>query len=305
MEEDNTDPQTDPNIRFQVAVKGWSDQIQQTRAKTLLSLTTDKMIASLQHHQDILLIPKDWWPALQGTLEPEEPGWWYTVSREMRYQGCSSCKNRIGKDHQDAVRCPECPAKVKKRKNPGSKKTQDKKKGRAERTNDRPSRPGPPPNYAEPSDDPITDEDSEEEAGKDSGEIQQGYLCISADPRRVGAGGGEAIILNLRELRQAIVLQQTTGDQKIWMTSAQTGFPLERGEDEVTSNRDAQMGRHTARYLHPAISEYIADWETELTSTGTQPPPLAQPAIDLEHEWSQKHVMGGVAPTEPPPPATI
>ncbi len=60
MEEENTDPQTDPNIRFQVVVKGWSDQIQQTRAKTLLSLTTDKMIASLQHHQDILLIPRDW-----------------------------------------------------------------------------------------------------------------------------------------------------------------------------------------------------------------------------------------------------
>ena len=214
------------------------------------------MVTSLQHHQDILLIPRDWWPALQGTLGPEEPGWWYTVSSEMWYQGCSSCKNRIGKDHQDAERCPECPAKIKKRKNPGSKKTQDKKKGRSERANDRPSRSGPPPNYAEPSDDPITDEDLEEEAGKDSGEIQQGYLCISADPRRVGAGGGEAIILNLRELLQAIVLQQTTED-----------------------------------HLHPAISEYIADWEADLTSTGTQPPPLAHAAIDLENEWSQKYVL--------------
>jgi len=87
MEDENTDPQTDPNIRFQVAVRGWSDQIQQTRAKTLLALPADKMVTSLQHRQDILLIPRDWWPALQGTLEPEEPGWWYTVSREMRYQG--------------------------------------------------------------------------------------------------------------------------------------------------------------------------------------------------------------------------
>jgi hypothetical protein len=60
MEEDNTDPQTDPNIRFQVVVRGWSDQNQQTRAKTLLALPTDKMVTSLQHHQDILLIPRDW-----------------------------------------------------------------------------------------------------------------------------------------------------------------------------------------------------------------------------------------------------
>ena len=60
------------------------------------------------------------------------------------------------------------------------------------------------------------------------------------------------------------------------MTSAQTGFPLEKEADEVTNSTDVQMGRHTARYLHPAISAYIADWESKLISTGTQPPPLAQ-----------------------------
>ena len=119
----------------------------------------------------------------------------------MWYQGCSSCKNRIGKDHQDTNRCPECPAKIKKRKNPDSKKTQGKnQKGSVEQTNDRPSRSGPTRNYVEPSDDPNMDEDSEEEAGKDSDDMQQGYLCISADPRRVGTGGCETISLNHREL---------------------------------------------------------------------------------------------------------
>jgi hypothetical protein len=224
----------------------------------------------------------------------------------MWYQGCSSCKNRIGKDHQDTNRCPKCPAKIKKRKNPDSKKTQGKnQKGRVEQTNDRPSRSGPTHNYAEPSDDPSMDEDSEEESGKDSGDMQQGYLCISADPRRVGAGGGETVILNPRELRKAITLQQTTEDQKIWMTSAQTGFPLERDTDEVINSKDVQMGRNTARYLHPAISTYIAAWEADLTSAGTQPPPLAQAAIDLENEWSHKYVTGTwVDPTEPSPPST-
>jgi len=100
------------------------------------------------------------------------------------------------------------------------------------------------------------------------------------------------MIVNPRELRQILTLQQTTEDQKIWMTSAQTGFPLERDEEEVNNIRDVQMGRHTARYLHPAISAYIADWEADLAYTGTQLPPLAQAAIDLENEWSQKYVMG-------------
>ena len=125
-EDEDTDPQTDPNIRFQVVVRGWSNKNQKTRAETLLALPIGKMVKSLQHHQDILLIPRDWWPALQDTLGPEEPGWWYTVSSEMWYQGCSSCRNRWGKDHQDAERCPKCPAKTSKRKYAGSKKAQGK-----------------------------------------------------------------------------------------------------------------------------------------------------------------------------------
>jgi hypothetical protein len=96
------------------------------------------------------------------------------------------------------------------------------------------------------------------------------------------------IILNSRELRKAITLQQTAKDQTIWMTTSQTGFPLEREEDEVTNSKDTQMGRITARYLHPAISTFIANWQTDLTPSGKQPSPLEQAAIDLENEWSQK-----------------
>ena len=54
---------------------------------------------------------------------------------------------------------------------------------------------------------------------------------------------GKTIILNSRELCKAITLQQTAKDQTIWMTTAQTGFPIEREEDEVTNRKDAQMGR--------------------------------------------------------------
>jgi hypothetical protein len=99
------------------------------------------MAKSLQDHRDILLIPKSWWPHLQNTLEQDELGWWYRISKEMGYQGCNSCRNRIGEDHQDAERCSECPAKVKKRKKSGSKKNQGKiQKELHEQTSNRPRR---------------------------------------------------------------------------------------------------------------------------------------------------------------------
>ncbi len=90
------------------------------------------------------------------------------------------------------------------------------------------------------------------------------------------------------------------------MTSAQTGFPLERDTDEVINSKDVQMGRNTTRYLHPDMSTYITAWEADLTSVGTQTPPLAQAVTDLENEWSHKYVTGTwVDPTEPSPPSTI
>ncbi len=221
----------------------------------------------------------------------------------MGHQGCRACRNRIGKDHQDANRCPECPAKIKKGKNSCSTKNQGKnQKGHPEHVINRPQRSENRPIYTEPPDASM-EEDSEEASDNDSGDMQIGYLCITADPRRVGVGGGEPMILNPKELRQTLTLQQTMEDQTIWMTSVQTGFPLQREKDEVTNNTDIQMGRHTPRYLHPAISTCIADWEAHLVSTGTQPSPSTQAVIDLENEWSQKYVMGTwVAPTEPPPP---
>jgi hypothetical protein len=75
MDLEDTDPQTDPNIWFQVVVRGWSNKNQQTRARTLLALSVDKMVKSLQLQQDMILIPKHWWTALQDTLGTEETGW--------------------------------------------------------------------------------------------------------------------------------------------------------------------------------------------------------------------------------------
>jgi hypothetical protein len=76
------------------------------------------------------------------------------------------------------------------------------------------------------------------------------------------------------------------------MTTVQVGFPLTRDEEEVTNNKDSQVGRTTTPYLHPVISTFIVDWETDLTSSGKQSSPLEEEDIDLENEWSQKNVTG-------------
>ena len=119
-------------------------------------------------------------------------------------------------------------------------------------------------NYTVPDSD---DEDME----VDPEEIQQGHLCTSADPRRIGTGGGETIILSPEELRKAITLQQSIDDQSIWLRRAQAGFPLTMDKEKLVNSKDAQMGRPTARHFHPAISAFIADIQAEPQRTAFLP----------------------------------
>ena len=82
--DENTNPQTDSNIRFQVAIRGWSDRNHQTRAETLLALSTEKMVKALQIRQDILLIPREWWSDPHNTLRSGGTGMVvYSIKRNV------------------------------------------------------------------------------------------------------------------------------------------------------------------------------------------------------------------------------
>ena len=48
MDLEEIDPQTDPNIRFRVVVRGWSNKNQQTRPRSLLALSNGKMANTLR-----------------------------------------------------------------------------------------------------------------------------------------------------------------------------------------------------------------------------------------------------------------
>ena len=96
------------------------------------------------------------------------------------------------------------------------------------------------------------DMDSDDDLGQD---FQQGYLCVSADPRRVGGLGGEPTIINLKELRTLLRTHQTLEDQTVWLTTAQAGFPVAADAQEVQTDRDRILGNpveETCRWSQPS-----------------------------------------------------
>ena len=66
MDREETDPQTDPNIRLRAVIRGWSNNNQQARARTLLALSDYKMTKALRNKEDIILIPRQWWSDTQN-----------------------------------------------------------------------------------------------------------------------------------------------------------------------------------------------------------------------------------------------
>ena len=74
-------------------------------------------------------------------------------------------------------------------------------------------------------------------------DFQQGYLCVSADPRRVGGPGGELTIITPQELRTLLCTQQTREDQTVWLTTAQARFPVVADTQEIQTETGAWVTR--------------------------------------------------------------
>ncbi len=133
---------------------------------------------------------------------------------------------------------------------------------------------------------------SEDEEGlHDTDDETQGYVCVSADPRRSGsAEGGEIFIITAKELRLSLQAQRTVEDQTVWMTTAQAGFPTTATEGELDNDLDRQMGKPTARCLHPVISAFILQRQQELATQDRAPSLAETRALELEREWDTQEV---------------
>jgi hypothetical protein len=293
LSEEEEQPLTD--IRFRASVRGWTNEAHWARAQTLLDKTDTRMATMLQRDKDIILIPRDWWQDKAGSLEPEDPGWWYTVNEPVKFRECRVCIKRRGDDLDEetwAIHSKECkgcaeilqePTKkggkrtAGKGKQPTTKRTQSQVvKQREQRTRSQ----------------QVRYKFSDDESGlHDADDEIQGYLCVSADPRRSGtAEGGENFIITPKELRLSLQVQRKAKDQSVWMTTAQAGFPTTAAEGELDNDLDRQLGKPTARCLHPAISAFILHRQQELSAQDQAPSIAEIRALELESEWGTQEV---------------
>ena len=89
---------------------------------------------------------------------------------------------------------------------------------------------------------------SEDEEGAE--EEIQGYLCVSADPRRSGqTEGGENFIITAEELRRILKGQCEEEDQTVWMTTAQQASRRRLPKESLTTTWTDSWGN-----LQPDIS---------------------------------------------------
>ena len=176
------------DMRFKATIRGWSNQTQQLRATALLNLNDISLVREMQENHDLILLPAEWWPSAVDAIDPDESGWWYRVSEPTRFRDCASCGKRIGKDMSvDSRGCLKCPiGRLKPDTSTRSKQeeeilpSKDVTSGRRRslRISNRALAAGV---YCELNED--VDMNSDDDLEQD---FQQGYLCVSADPRRVG-----------------------------------------------------------------------------------------------------------------------
>ena len=248
------------DMRFKAAIRGWTHRAHQLRATTLLNFNSISLPRDMQEKHDLILLPAEWWPSAAHTIEPGELGWWYKISEPVRFIECATCGNRICTGMQtESTGCRKCPTILRpitpgRSKQHGGKLPAKKAFLERRRSPRLRNRALAEVSYCEVKDD--EDFDSDNGLGQD---LQQGYLCASADPRRVGGPGGEPTVIHIEELRTLLRAQQTLDDQSVWLTTAQAGFPVLADTQEVQSDRDQLMGSPVARFLHPAISSFIQE----------------------------------------------
>jgi ribonuclease HI len=279
-------------LEFLARVRGWDDASGVRRRQKLLAYDTEKKLChALVQTNNILQIPKSYYPRTKPIFEKEdgttEGGWWYRPTEVVNCKKCIGCYNLRAEDEFDLKQwqsksgscCNECKGKddVKRR------KTTDKPSRRSGRNKDKVM------NYTESRDDEMLEEDAE-----DVTKIWTGVRCEMADPRYIGVGeeADRGDVILTAWVAKEVVQRETElpqGVAELWMTTGQMGYSLEREETELVDERDDAEGKETARFLAPEISNFIRRqlW-TELGGDGTE----MDKNETLEAAWLLDQVWG-------------
>ncbi len=112
----------------------------------------------------------------------------------------------------------------------------------------------------------------------------------STDPRFVGGrnGGHGPLYLDEDLLRRYIRHMHNRTEQEVyaWMTTSEMGFPVTQESGEVQCWWDIMENRPVARFLAPAITDYIREVQDK-GSSGKRPHRLLPELEELEGEWNQ------------------
>ena len=112
---------------------------------------------------------------------------------------------------------------------------------------------------------------------------------------------GAQVILTMEEVRDIILEQEDmSGDDTIqveqnahqdpyvrWLTTKQMRFALEEEQNELVNLRDVQEGKTTARYLAPAISEFVRNGMNELGAASDEEMHTQREAYYLDQVWGK------------------
>ena len=101
---------------FKAHIRGWETDVRQTRCQYLKGKSDLALRQALLRPgwKDILLIPRNWYPA--DSPKFETAGWWYAPAEEVLGRICKSCRtfyeieNPVGakRSRRITARCPKC-----------------------------------------------------------------------------------------------------------------------------------------------------------------------------------------------------
>jgi hypothetical protein len=289
---------------FKAHIRGWETDVRQIRCQFLREKSDHVLRQALlrPERKDILLIPKQWYPADSPKFETE--GWWYSPAEEVLGRTCKSCRtfyeieNSAGtkRSRRSKVRCPKCQSENDQAKATGErgkqKNAQRKKAARALDTSNlrRSERVhGQERVYCHGSSSESDSLDSNDDHEYDARPCY-GIKMRAADPRYVTDGNdinrGD-VLLTMAQVRQLITFKAQSAAEiaTVCLTTADMGISLTAESNEVTCPQDAREGKVSDRFLAPAISRFA----TGVLVDDEQVEDLTQPINEARRQLASLH----------------
>jgi ribonuclease HI len=289
---------------FKAQIRGWETDARRTRCRSLMEKSGHILRQALLRPvwKDILLIPKQWYPADSPKFETE--GWWYAPAEEVLGRTCKSCRtfyeieNSAGtrRSRRNTMRCPKCRSENDQAGATGERgKQKNAKRKKAAQTPDASNlRRSERVHGQERLYDHGSSSESDSPDNSDNHEYDAqpcyGIKMRAADPRYITDGediNRGDVLLTMTQVKELINIKAQSAAEiaTIWLTTADMGFSLTTESNEVTCPKDAREGKVSDRFLAPAISRFA----TSVLEGDEQVEDLTQPINEARRRLASLH----------------